>query len=95
MDYLKIEQNIGSTERVESSVIEKLRTLAITSNVQNPSNTFIMEVSGQLSPRAAYEDSVAYLTSKFDNLLINTPSNGYYVRFRDYKIGLLTIELSL
>jgi hypothetical protein len=40
-------------------------------------------LSGNITPSAAYEDSVAYLRSKFPNLTINISADDCYIRFEN------------
>lgn len=91
MNSLTIQQG-NTSENVPSTVIDKLYRLALTSKVEDPNNTLEMSLSGNISPVSAYEDAVTYLRSKFPNLTINTPSNGFYIRFVDSTIEQLCIS---
>lgn len=83
MSNLNIIQSKSSTEQVTSVVIEKLYQLALTSKVADPSSSFTMNLQGNISAPAAYEDSVEYLQQKFQDLIINIPVGKFYLRFKD------------
>ena len=83
MNNLSIIQSKSSTEQVTSSVIEKLYQLALTSKAADPSSSFTMNLQGNISVPAAYEDSVEYLQQKFQDLIINVPVGKFYLRFKD------------
>lgn len=83
MSNLNIIQSKSSTEQVTSVVIEKLYQLALTSKAADPSSSFTMNLQGNISAPAAYEDSVEYLQQKFQDLIINIPVGKFYLRFKD------------
>lgn len=83
MSNLNIIQSKSSTEQVTSAVIEKLYQLALTSKAADPSSSFTMNLQGNISAPAAYEDSVEYLQQKFQDLIINIPVGKFYLRFKD------------
>lgn len=91
MNNLSIIQSKSSTEQVTSVVIEKLYQLALTSKVADPSSSFTMNLQGNISAPAAYEDSVEYLQQKFQDLIINIPDGKFYLRFEDPVIEQLCI----
>lgn len=95
MNNLSIIQSKSSTEQVTSSVIEKLYQLALTSKAADPSNSFTMNLQGNISVPAAYEDSVVYLRQKFPNLNITVQDNNFYIRFADSEVERVLIASDL
>ena len=87
MTNLTIQQSTSSVENVSAQLIDKLYRLALTSKVEDPSNTLTMSLQGNISATAAYEDAIVYLRAKFPNLTINVPETGYYARFVDPVFG--------
>lgn len=83
MSNLSIIQSKSSIEQVTSAVIEKLYQLALTSKAADPNSSFTMNLQGNISAPAAYEDSVEYLQQKFQDLIINIPVGKFYLRFKD------------
>ena len=81
MTSLNIVQSKSQTEQVSSAIIDKLYRLALTSKVESNTSDFNMSLQGNITAYAAYKDAVDYLTSKFQNLIINV--NSYYIRFLD------------
>lgn len=86
MTNLTIEQSTSAVENVNAAVIEKLYALALNSNVQDSNNTFQMQLQGNITVPAAYEDSVLYLRQKFPNLTITVQDNNFYIRFADAEV---------
>lgn len=79
MTNLIIQQG-NTPENISSTVIDKLYRLAL----QNTEAGIpVMELSGSITPNAAYEDAVAYLRAKFPNLTININIDDCYIRFAD------------
>lgn len=83
MTNINIQQSTSAIENVSSKLIDKLYKLALNSKVADPVNKISMQLSGNLSASAAYQDAVDFLTAKFPNLIINIRNNNYYVRFED------------
>ena len=81
MTNLTIKQSTQSTETVTPQTIEKLYRLALTSKVEDENNDLTMDLEGNITASAAYEDSVNYLTTKFSNLIVSV--NSRYIRFKD------------
>lgn len=87
MTNLTIQQSTSSVENVSAQLIDKLYRLALTSKVEDSSNTLTISLQGNISATAAYEDAIIYLRAKFPNLTINVPETGYYARFTDPVFG--------
>lgn len=83
MNKIIIQQSKQQTESINSGVLDKLYRYALQSKVEDPSYNLTMQLQGNVTPIAAYLDAVDYLTEKFPDLIINEPTKGYYVRFKD------------
>lgn len=92
MTHLVLNQSLNITENVSSAVIDKLYELAKTSDVEDLNNSVSMSLRGNITPSAAFEDAVSFLKDKFENLIINEPSGGYYIRFKDEEVKRVCIE---
>ena len=95
--HLEIIQRTDTTEMVNSTVVEKLYQLAyenidqgIQSQLDQTSN-----LEGNISPNAAYKDSVDYLREKFPNLYITISDNDCYIRFADNNIKTVLLDNSI
>lgn len=84
---VNIAQNTSVIEDVSSATIDKLYRLTLNSKVEDLDNESTVQLSGNLRSTAAFEDAVAYLTSKFQDLYIQIPNNNYYVRLTDPEIS--------
>ena len=69
MTHLYIEQNTGSTEEVNASIISKLYELASSGDLDNTS-----DLKGRLHSSTAKEEHVTYLNNNFDELYISVDS---------------------
>lgn len=76
MTHLYIEQDTGSTEEVNSSIISKLYELASSGNLDETS-----DLKGRLHSNVAYRSEAQYLTSMFSELYIS--ADVYYKHFVD------------
>ena len=76
MTHLYIEQNTGSIEEVNASIIAKLYELAISGDLDETS-----DLKGRLHSTTGYRDQVSYLNTNFSDLYINVDKS--YIRFQD------------
>lgn len=76
MTHLKIEQNNGVIEEVNSQIIEKLYNLASSGDLDETSI-----LKGRLHSVSGYGDQVSYLNTNFLGLYINIDKS--YIKFQD------------